>query len=179
MLIDIFYDILQKAYRNGISIVVTEDDIIKDGVSCCGYFDFTELKLAISTAYKRSDFLYAFIHESCHMDQWLEKSRAILDAEDPLVAAGIIQNAELDCEIRTVNKLKEWGYKTPRNYVKKANSYILAYQWMANERRWIDFDYEDKRIMEMMPSKFMPLEWYTEPDRKIIDVFNLVGSLDK
>ncbi len=198
MLIDIFYDILQKAYRNGISIVVTEDDIIKDDVSCCGYFDFTELKLAISTAYKRSDFLYAFIHESCHMDQWLEKSRAILDAEDPLedffywlggeeididfdpyVAAGIIQNAELDCEIRTVNKLKEWGYKTPRNYVKKANSYILTYQWMAKERRWIDFDYEDKRIMEMMPSKFMPLEWYTEPDHKIIEIFNLIGSLDK
>jgi hypothetical protein len=50
---------------------------------------------------------------------------------------------------------------------------------MANERRWIDFDYEDKRIIEMMPSKFMPLEWYTDPDSKIIDVFNLVGSLDK
>ena len=77
MLVDIFYHTLQKAYRNGIIIEVTEEDIIKDGIPCCGYFDFIEKKLAISTAYSRQEVLQTFIHESCHMDQWFERSKIL------------------------------------------------------------------------------------------------------
>lgn len=198
MLVDIFYYILQKAYRNGITIEVTEEDIIKDGFPCCGYFDFVEKKLAISTAYKTRDVMQTFVHESCHMDQWFEKSKILLDSEDslddffawlggedlgddfdPYNAAKIIQNLELDCEIRTVKKFHEWGYKTPRNYIKRANAYILSYYWMATERRWLDFDYESKVILEKMPSVFMPLEWYSDPAWEVMIRFNQVGSFKR
>lgn len=172
--VDIFYETLQRAYRNGIKVVVSEDLIIKDGLDFGGYFDQKERELGISTVYPRGTWIPIFIHESCHMDQWIEDSEVWIknssgvdgfidwlqhkievdDREELSRICKAAQEIEIDCEKRTVKKCHEWGIKLPKDYIKKANSYILSYQWCMKNRKWMG-DYEDKRILKKIPNEWM------------------------
>lgn len=140
-----------------------------------GYFADTPPILAFANGHK--DSLDLLIHESSHMDQWIEKlnlyviSKKKDDDEvfDSWLAGknfskqkinatiGRIQAVELDCEKRSIKKIKK--YKLPINvetYIKKANSYIFLYTLIKENRKWTKTPpYRIKKIVNLMPGKFL------------------------
>lgn len=192
-IVDIFYDTLQKAYRNGIKIIISEDYIIKDGLDFGGYFDDREKEIAIATMNDPKYWVPIFVHESCHLDQWLEGSEVWIenidgledfiswlqnkvDIEDQDALYRMCKSAQLievDCEKRTVEKYKEWGMRLPRNYIKKANAYILSYQWCRANKKWMG-NYEDKRVLDLIPNKW--LDSYENIPTEIYSAMDLVYS---
>lgn len=191
--VDIFYETLQKAYRNGIKVTISEDYIIKDGLDFGGYFDVKEKELAIATVYSPDVWVPIFIHESCHLDQWLEGTdiwtentdgledfidwlQNKKEFENPDDLSGMCRSAQLievDCEKRTVEKCKEWGIKLPSDYIRRANAYILSYQWCRINRKWMG-DYEDKRILKLIPNKWM--DSYEDISKNLYEAMDLVYS---
>ena len=192
-LVDVFYEIIKKSYRKGIKITVCDDYIIKDGLDFAGYFDEKEKELAISTAYPPKVWIPIFIHESCHLDQWAEQSdvwtenseglndfidwlqgkKEVKDPDDLSRMCRSVQLIEADCEKRTVEKCKEWGIKLPKDYIRRANAYILSYQWSRINCKWIG-DYEDKRILNLIPNKW--LDSYENVSEEIYAAMDLVYS---
>ena len=131
---------------------------------------------------KNNTWLPILVHESCHMDQWYENCKEwkatmlspdidatiIIDywlqghvdlnkSQSTKVFDSVI-NMELDCEMRSVNKIIK--YKLPidiTEYVKKANSYIYFYRVMQKERKWYNGSkkpYNLKNVWSEFPSHF-------------------------
>ena len=123
---------------------------------------------------KRLDAIEILVHEYGHLTQWVddtplwksvEVSMPILDGwlagtEHPDIAKhiGNCRDLELDNEKRAVNIIKkfELPIDIPR-YRKKANSYVMFYNYMLISRRWCtpkNSPYSNKRVIEAMPDKF-------------------------
>ena len=191
--VDIFYETLQKSYRNGIKIIISEDYIIKDGLDFGGYFDAKEREIAIATVHDPKVWVPIFVHESCHLDQWLEQVDVwteniegldnfiewlqnkieVKDKDELSRMCRSVQLIEVDCEKRTVDKFREWGMKLPNNYIKKANAYILSYQWCRINKKWMG-NYEDKRILGLIPN--MWLDSYENISEELYKAMDLVYS---
>lgn len=154
-----------------------------------GYFDESYKILAF--AGKRRDWLEVLSHESCHMDQWSEKSQAWkglgnsgtafdewLDGKEmprrvTKKHAMAVLRMELDCEKRSIRKLKENGLKFDRKrYVKKANAYLFLYHWLLEVRRWPNkrSPYRDPVIVERCASRFH--RSYSRPPKGLMDLYN-------
>ena len=118
-------------------------------------------------------------HEASHMDQWIEKSPYWTDnyidgkesidwleewcngkeftneQVDDFIDRAI--GVELDCEKRTIEKLKK--YNIPVNIeeeIQKANSYIIYYRFLKETRRWYDRStpYLTMAVWSEMPKTF-------------------------
>jgi hypothetical protein len=152
-----------------------------NGVDCCGYFeDMPKPFMHVAINKPLLEWLPIFIHESCHKDQYLEKTqvwsqkiRDYFDAGNILdmwlneaveltpkqlkeVINQIIQ-VELDCEKRTVEKIKT--NNLPLNieeYIQQANSYILYHHLLAQTRSYPGkaCPYELKELWSQMPKTF-------------------------
>lgn len=142
-----------------------------------GYFDDKPPKLACAVGKDISQWLLVLIHESSHMDQFIEKvpewtNNIGLDETDRWIhgkegdmelihreiKTGI--DVELDCEKRSVEKIKKLGLDSIINiddYIRKANAYILFYLWMEKNRRWYEIGkepYNIDNIVNSMPNSF-------------------------
>ena len=145
---------------------------ISDSIKASGYFDESVPTLVCSM--KRKDSIEILAHEYGHLTQWVdniplwktvEYSMPKLDAwlggeEVPNIEEHIAncRDLELDNEKRTINIIKK--FKLPinlGNYRKKANSYVMFYNYMLISRRWCtpeNSPYGNKRIISAMPNKF-------------------------
>lgn len=119
-----------------------------------GYFDEYDKTLAVASKHPLKKWLEVFVHESCHMDQWIEGSRywkpELDDAihmfdryisgekiQDIEAATDLIVMLEADCERRAVKKITQ--YELPiniENYAKKANAYLLSHKSMVYYQSW-------------------------------------------
>src|ERR1035437_9183028 len=120
-----------------------------------GYFSDTPPILAYANGHK--DSLELLIHESSHMDQWIEgmdlyKTSRKKDDDGVFdnwlagtnfskqkinAAIDRIQAIELDCEQRSVKKIKKYNLPLDvETYIKKANSYIFLYTLMRENSKW-------------------------------------------
>jgi hypothetical protein len=165
-----------------------------NGVESSGHFS-DDPCLTVYTTDKIDEWLPIFVHESCHKDQFLEKTdiwnNRIGDSYDALeifdmwidrhvelkkhqmrpVLDNIIQ-VELDCERRAVEKIKKQNLDINiSEYIQKANVYIWYYHAAAYERAYT------KRISPIANSKVwtkMPLDFnnnYSKISSKMLKLF--------
>lgn len=151
------------------------------GIMCNGYFDGDSSNAVLACALGKdvSQWLIILLHESCHMDQWVEQVPAWTENESGMcnidewlngnddVDMDLIDkeirlsmNCEIDCEKRTVEKIKKYNLQNIINieeYIQKSNAYILFYLWMRKNRRWYSVGkepYNQAPVVSIMPKTF-------------------------
>lgn len=169
-------DLKETCRSNDINLYLPQTKTLKIGIHpVSGYFDSTTLACAMN----RKDYVETLIHESCHMDQYLldkelwSKIDKYGDIDDWFSgkelnqvdkALDAIKWLELDCEKRSVKKLKKYGIPfNQKQYIQKANAYVQFYNFLWYSRRWCtkkNTPYSNKAIWSEMPDTFMPKSWY-------------------
>lgn len=147
---------------------------MNDSTFCSGYFDAENRVL--SCGLKNDYYFGILVHEYCHMRQWIEKAPSWIraDKENSYVMweklgsgkkvknmdhhFNVIRDLELDNEKRAVALIKK--LKLPINikdYIKKANCYIMFYNYMKITGKWYKVannPCKNKRLIAAMPHKF-------------------------
>lgn len=167
-------NVLEKAIANGVTVTLSPKTNVVypfDGSLVSGFFDQEERLL--SCACGRKDWMEVFVHESCHMDQWIEGCNAWvngvqsvddyfewLDGKECKNIEQVVINAamlEADCELRSIKKIKDYDLDIDtRRYAKKANAYVYFYLYSLNTRRWYDPEkkpYDDHWLLSQCPSE--------------------------
>lgn len=169
-------DIRAVARKHGIKLRFTTKKLVKtnpkDSAST-GYFDENRKVLAVSNFNDLYTFISVLAHESCHMDQyindryfwdkcsvgytlffqWLEDGVDVKQSQLEECVQDIIR-LELDCEIRSIKKLKK--YKIPvdfNDYIKKTNCYLYGYLFFLEKRQWIPAIYQDEEVWKKASSR--------------------------
>jgi hypothetical protein len=163
-----------KCKEHGVKCDLRKTKFLKlsGNIKCSGYFDETEPALVV--AMNRPDWLQILAHEYCHLTQWVEQCdewvngcEGLLHVDDWLQGKqvrnikkylGYSRDLELDNEKRTVALLKKWEFDLDIDeYVKKANAYVLFYNYIYHTRRWSspnNSPYTNKNIISKMSNKF-------------------------
>lgn len=143
-------------------------------IRCSGYFCDVEGVLACSMGGK--DGLEILVHEYAHLTQWQDgyklwksanRALPVIDEwlEGKYKRPSTLQRAfeiaielERNNEMRSVRLINEWGLSIDVDkYIKKANSYLMFYNWMRQTRKWSkpnNQPYHNKRIVKAMPTNF-------------------------
>jgi len=178
--------------QSNVELILSKTDSIMylDSIECCGYFDNVDKKTkspilvcSIGKNLKnikniQENFLSTLVHESCHMDQWLENDKIwennlSCDIVDSWLSGNEIENIkfhiertrelELDCEKRTVEKIKKYNLRIDVNsYIQKANAYVQFYNYILNTRKWStpeNSPYNDIITLNL-PDVFKEKTWY-------------------
>ena len=159
------------AAKHNISVIMSPEIEISypyDGTLVSGYFDANDpIRLAIACG--RDDWLDILVHESCHMDQFIEQCPEwtngvdsvdryfdwingidIPNVEESIHNAGLL---ELDCEIRSLKKIKQYDLPIDcKQYAKRANAYTLFYLYTIKTRKWYSTDTKPYDIKEIVDS---------------------------
>lgn len=167
--------------ENNIKLILSPEKGVQfseGGILCNGYFDDITSTLACALGKDVSQWLVILLHESCHMDQWVEKVpewtenvgmdniEKWLNGDDSVnmnnidneIRTSII--VEVDCEKRTIEKIKKYGLDSIINideYIQKSNAYVLFYLWMRKNRKWYTIGKEPYNIpdvVSVMPKTF-------------------------
>lgn len=121
-----------------------------------GYFDDESRIIAVATDHPLKEWGEILVHETCHMDQYLEQSRyftpelddayeQLNDFFDGKVVENIEESVdkivmmEADCERRAIKKIQEFNLPIDiTTYAKKANAYLYGYRFMVQYGKWFD-----------------------------------------
>ena len=168
---------------------------LSDNIKCSGYFDDENRILAV--AMKNPDSLGVLVHEFCHLMQYLDSTRgrfrrwsiatAALGKLDTWLsgkpvanlkrAVGYARDLELDNEKRTVAMIQKWDLPVDiDDYIKKANAYILFYNWMHKTRKWSNpsnTPYGNPKVYKYMSNRFNMK--YTTLSRNVRRAFESSG----
>jgi hypothetical protein len=183
-------DIAYKCIKNKIFFHLDYvNKVDQENLPCSGYFD--EKNLVVATNKKNiKEWLDVLVHESCHLDQFLEKSKLwVSDANSLFLVEAWIHKKnisierrdrgfrntvalELDCEKRTIAKIKEYGLDINKDeYIQKANSYLFAYLYALIYRKWYPTPYENPRVWRKMPKNFLTIDQYLDKNSKYLKYF--------
>ena len=165
---------------------VPQKYLITGKATSVGWADDKEVRIA--TKRPASTWTEVFVHETCHLDQQIQRPQWHKIREDALGKLDLwlggkrvdnikkyillIVDLEWDCERRTLIKLKR--NKLPTNlmdYAQMANAYILGYHWMATERKWCKKSYESSNIVSKMPRRLIPRSIAMKPPAKLMNLF--------
>lgn len=135
-----------------------------NGSPARGYFDEDGKEIVVATGKKIQEWFPVFVHETCHMDQYIEGSKYFTPAlrgnkggvYDPyqiyeMYVEGLVDlspvnykkvvtgaiSVEWDCEKRAIQKIKD--HELPINvldYTKRSNLYCYTWAYSAEIRRW-------------------------------------------
>lgn len=174
-------DIAYKCVTNKMGLNLEFKKVVDEQeFPCSGFFD--EKSLVVATNKKNKlDWIGTVIHESCHLDQFIEKSAVYMkddlglyvvedwikgkqnDKKKALNAFMDTIHMELDCEIRSVKKFKKYKIKfNEKEYIKQANAYLYSYVYAFLNKKWFPTPYEKKSIVKHMPFKFLkPIDYFT------------------
>jgi len=142
------------------------------GIRCAGYFDEEGMKLVVAVNHPLA--LGVLVHEYGHFTQWVEnipiwkKAGSSLNYVEAWLNGEEVKNIkkwialsrdlELDNEKRTVKLIKEFGLPIDVDlYTKRANAYVLFYNWLLTSRRWSspsNSPYRNSIILEACSTKF-------------------------
>lgn len=149
---------------------------LSGNIRCSGYFDETNKVLAC--AMKKRDWLSILVHEYGHLTQWLDncdswKKAIKLDSVNKIdewllgkriknheLHIDVVKELELDNEKRSVKIIKKFGLDNRidvKDYVKKANAYVLFYNYIKKTRRWSNpknSPYGNKHVISVMSDRF-------------------------
>lgn len=174
-------DIACKCISNGVGFNLDFKRLVDEQeFPCSGFFD--EKTLVVATNKKcKLDWIGTIIHESCHLDQFIEKSKVYMkddlglyvvedwikgkqkDKKKAFKAFIDTIRMELDCEQRSVKKFKKYKIKfDEKEYVQQANAYIFSYVYAFLNKKWYPVPYEKKSIVRRMPNEFKkPVDYFT------------------
>lgn len=176
---------IRYAVKNRITVHLLNKSNIKSDDSPLplgGYFCSEERILAAATNTSFKKWFPVFVHESCHMDQFLEDSeywkitniqgggcalynlfewiegKKKLTPEQTTRYAYLCGQLELDCEKRVVQKIADWNLSIcPEHHTREANCYVLFYNFIAKYRIWSKpkrAPYKYKEIVDKMSPRF-------------------------
>lgn len=195
------------AQEQGVSFVLSPEAHIpypttKDLVN--GYMmEFPKKELAVATGKPLELWLPVLAHESSHMDQLIEKDKYWYDSYvagttfetieivtlwiDRKVELTTLQlddyvkrsrNVELDCERRTIQKIKDFGLPMDvLEYVQKANSYIFFHTAMKTTRAWYipgKEPYRVKEVWSLCPKEFLSDDAYEHVPDELMRAFEKI-----
>lgn len=144
-------DILLNCHNNNIGLVFVNKESVRIGKDLVsGYFDANKIVVAIKN--NQEDWLSTLVHESCHLDQYLERNRwysnLMENKLDDWVNGAQLKNArthvdkviklEHDCEKRSLRKIEK--YKLPLDMDKSnkiARLHIYYYNWVYKNRVYL------------------------------------------
>lgn len=188
---DVFVkDVRDKCREHGIRFYASKGKYLRlsSNIRAGGYFDDVTKTLAYAKGHSMALSLLA--HESCHLDQFVEAPEMWANADQlPILDEWLsgknfpkekirkcIEAAialELDCEKRTVEKIKKYNLPIDiKKYIKQANTYLFFYLWLENTRRWSspnNSPYKNEEIIAAAPSRFLT-DYSVIPD-KIVSLF--------
>lgn len=150
-------------------------------ITVSGYFDTGTDTLAVATDKDRKEWWEILIHESCHLDQYIENSEHWIDQEicnvdsnamldlwlnkhvemtDKQIQKVIkkIIDCERDCDTRAVAKIKKYHLDDVidlKRYVQKANAYHLSYYAVRKLRKWnkpLHAAYQIEEVLKLFPT---------------------------
>lgn len=183
-------DVSKKCIENKINFRLEyAEQVDTNNIPCSGYFD--EKSLVVATKKKNlHDWLDILIHESCHLDQFVEKSKVWcpdeiglyvvedwiknkkINLKKAIKAFHNTINLELDCEKRTVKKVKKYKIKLNiEQYIQKANSYLFGYGVSFKKKVWPNQPYEKPYIYKKMPKKFLTVKEYYNIPNDILELY--------
>lgn len=177
------YDAKQTLIEAGVTLDLQDVPLLEysPGQFCSGYFDdeIEPGKVMFACAMKRpwTGWFPVFVHEFCHFEQWrdcrdwwnglkfgdhegadlaIEAWEGKREATPTQIIHWCLTSAvaEIDCEKRVLAKITEHGFPLdPKEYAKKANSYVTYYYAMPELRGWCNGErpYEVQAIMDLMP----------------------------
>jgi hypothetical protein len=164
------------------------EKLVQGKVESTGWADNKELRIA--TAGDVNVWLGVFVHETCHVDQeierpeWMEECERGVGVVDfwlggknynkskVVQAINSVIELEWDCERRSISKIKK--HKLPVNikeYAQMANAYILGYHWTLENRKWCKKSYKNPNVWKAMPTKLISLSDALFPPEKLTDHF--------
>ena len=169
-------DLKNKCKKHGMTLSLVSKSKVKCGeFYLSGYFDPETMELAVATKRKISEWLPVIVHESCHLDQmiagcdaWTKCGDAGEVIDDWLNGKDFTESRvkrafkltvdmELDCEKRTVDKIKEFGLPiSTDSYIQSANLYMHFHNWCKINRKWVPKHKKliQKPLTDIMPTKF-------------------------
>lgn len=180
----IMSDIKETARQNNVEIIFENTltiDYPVGNLPVSGYFvDYGGAKLGVAMGKPVEDWIMVLLHESSHMDQWIEKSsywtnsfingRESVDYIDEWCSGKEFseeqlddfikrsQDIEWDCEKRTIRKANKYNLPiNEKEEIQKANSYILFYKMLKFTRKWSlpgKAPYSVKEVWSLMPENF-------------------------
>ena len=173
-------------YRKHKFTFAPQKNLITGKATSVGWADDKEVRIA--TKRPLSTWIDVFVHETCHLDQQLQKPKWHGVREDALgkvdewLAGKNIHNIkkyillvtelEWDCERRSMIKIKRNNLPTDLvEYAQMANAYILGYHWTLANRKWCKKSYESTRVWTRMPKKLISRETALNPPRKLTDLY--------
>ena len=182
--------------KNGVKCDLRKVSYVRlsKGMKCSGWFDSDSEQPRLVCSMNRSDFLEILVHEFCHVQQWIEqcpewiKSDYSMNYIDEWLSGkevknikkhiGLSRDLELDNEKRSVKMIKKFNLDIDiEMYIKRANSYVLFYNWMLESRKWStpqNSPYKNKKLLSVMPSTFrMDYTKIPEKIRKIYEEENI------
>lgn len=170
---------LDKCRQHGISIKMPfTKSVIHSGTRCAGYFEQDPLEFAVAVGRSHKFWLCTFVHETCHIDQWSEdipiwyekvngldpldlmdewlQGSIELDKETINKIFNIVIEIELDCEKRSVEKIKQYNLPIKIDtYIRKSNAYVWSYRLIQTTKIWDHAGaYEFPEVWRKMPKHF-------------------------
>jgi hypothetical protein len=182
-------DLVASCSENNISLKLVASTKVSIGkIKCNGMFD--EKQITVATKNELNFWLGILVHESCHMDQHIEGSKLWKEIDPYLTAVDSwisdptykirgkdlafkrVIELELDCEKRSLRKIKKYGLPIDAGkYIQGANSYLFAYGITKKRRVWFQNPYKQPHIYEKMPKRLFSLDEYTDPKHKLLDLY--------
>jgi hypothetical protein len=183
----------QECKANGIKVELRPTKYVKlsGNIKCSGYFDDGEMKLVVSA--KNPQALEILAHEFGHFTQWMEQTDLWLACDTGCTKVdewlsgkrvnnikehlSVVRDLELDNEKRAVMLIKK--FKLPidiKEYTRKANAYVLFYNWLHHTRRWCtpqNTPYRNKTLLKACSTRFNMK--YDELSPEMIEVFEKAG----
>jgi hypothetical protein len=137
-----------------------------------GWFDGDKKELVC--AKNRHDFLEILVHEFSHLTQWAEQCDVWVNIGnsygemDEWLKGKQVRNIyyhlskcrdlELDNEKRSVKNIKKFKLSIDIDrYIRKANAYVIFYNWMGVTRKWCtpkNSPYNNNKLIYSMSNKF-------------------------
>lgn len=183
-------DTAESCITNKIDFLLkrTPTVLAEGSIECSGYFD--EESLVVATGKNTEDWLPILLHESCHLDQFIEKIPIWKDGESSIdyidnwlsgknfskkkITTHItsVINLELDCEKRAAKKIIMYDLDIDVTlYIQRANAYLFSYWATFRNRQWFKFPYNNEKIYSNMPERFLSQEEYSNPDTKFLKLY--------
>lgn len=180
-------DTIENCVSNGITLKLDKNKYTKiDRLKCSGYFCDESAILCTATGKEEAEWVPIFVHETCHLDQWLEKdpiwkigSDAVNRLFDNLKPNGRIskkdvQNSillERNCEVRSIKKIKKYNLNIDLDkYIQQSNLYLLSYWMVAKHKKWVTGIY-DKIDYTQFPKKHLSIEEHLNNKNKYLELF--------
>jgi len=192
----------EVAQARGIEVILSPDSHIpypSTGDLVNGYMiEYPKPQLAVATGKDTALWLPILVHESSHLDQYLEGDKTWKDSYVPGTTIETVEiltlwfeqkielstdqldeyvwrsrDVELDCERRTVAKIKAFNLPIDTvSYTQKANSYIFFYTAMRETRSWYipgKEPYNLPEVWSLCPTVFLDAGAYnTVPDELMV-----------